>query len=275
MKDLSGKTALVTGGSSGMGLEYARQLLERGCGVLLVSNRGEELLKAREDLSAEFPGGPSVLILCRDLSASDAARDISDWCDEQGLRIDILVNNAGMFFMHYLHPEDLPLIKTMTGLHVDAVTALSVLFGNKMKENGGGYILNVSSMTARIPAPGIAIYSATKAYLKSFGRSFSYEMRPYGVYVTTICPAAVDTPLYPIGDRLRRFLRKIGLIKSPRYIVRRALRALFKGRRVISPTIMNDIVPVLVALMPSRLIDRLGRKWIERPEKQGQKDNNQ
>ena len=273
MKDLSGKTALVTGGSSGMGLEYARELLERGCGVLLVSNREEELNEVKETLSAKYPDGPSVLILCRDLALNGAAKDICDWCDEQGLSIDILVNNAGMFFMHYLHPEDLPLIRTMIGVHVDAVTELSVLFGNKMKERGGGYILNVSSMTARIPAPGIAIYSATKTYLKSFGRSFSYEMRPYGVFVTTVCPAAVDTPLYPISDRLRRILKKLGIIKSTRYIVRRALKALFRGRRVISPTLMNGIVPALVAMMPSRLIDRLGQKWIERPGNQALKHN--
>ena len=69
-------------------------------------------------------------------------------------------------------------------------------------------------MTAEIPAPGIAVYSATKAYLKSFGRGFSYEMRPFGVKVTTVCPAAIDTGLYPISPSLRKFLRRLGIIRS-------------------------------------------------------------
>ena len=247
-----------------MGLEYARELLSLGCNVIIVSNREDELKVAAEQLSATVGKGREVLTRCMDLSASGAAADLAAWCDDKGLNIGILINNAGMFFMHYLHSEDLPLIEKMVGLHVMAVTELSVLFGERMKAKGRGYILNISSMTARIPAPGIAIYSATKAYLKSFGKSFSYEMRPYGVHVTTVCPAAVDTPLYPLGDKIRKVGRKAGLIKSPRYIVRKALGALFRGKRVISPSLMNSFLPALIALLPSRLIDILGQKWIEK-----------
>ena len=119
-------------------------------------------------------------------------------------------------------------------------------------------------MTARIPAPGIAVYSASKAYLKSFGRSFSYEMRPYGVRVTTVCPAAIDTGLYPMGTKLRKVLRRLGIIRSPHWLAHRAVKALFRGRRTISPGLTNALVPALVAILPPRMIDRLGMKWIQR-----------
>ena len=261
------ETALITGGSSGMGLEYARQLAARGYSPVLVSNRADDLEAAKASLEAET-GIPVQTLFC-DLAEHGAAERIAAWCDAEDIEPKILVNNAGMFFMHYLSPDDLPKVHAMMALHMETVTDLCILFGDRMKAAGGGRILNVSSMTARIPAPGIAIYSATKAYLKSFGKSISYELRLAGVTVTTVCPAAVDTGLYPLGPGLRKWGRRLGLIQTPEQLVRRALRALFRGRRTVSPGVMNVLVPPLVAALPDRLVDRLGVRWIQRPEKKG------
>ena len=250
----------MTGASSGIGLAFARQLASEGYSLALAGNRAEELAEAAEGLRKEFP--VRVETLCLDLAASGAAEQVVDWCERLDLIPDTLVNNAGMFFMEYLTPSSLDKVRTMMHLHMDAVTELCILLGARMKERGSGQILIVSSMTARIPAPGIAIYSATKAYLKSFGQSLSYEMRPFGVTVTTLCPSAVDTGLYPLGEGLRKVLRRIGILRSPEWLARRALRALRRGRRCISPGVTNYLVPLLVALLPSRLIDRLGLKWI-------------
>ena len=258
------KVALVTGASSGMGLEYARQLAALGYDLIIISNREAELAEAAEALRQEF--GVRVWSLYRDLAAPGAAEEILGWCDAEGLCPEVLVNNAGMFFMEYLCAANLPKARTMIRLHVEAVTELCILFGERMKARGYGYILNVSSMTARIPAPGIAVYSSTKAYLKCFGRSFSYEMRPFGISVTTVCPAAVDTGLYRLSDGMRRAGRRIGLVQSPRTFVRLALRAMFRRRRVVSPGILNLLVPFLVSILPARLIDRLGMKWIYKAE---------
>lgn len=254
------KTALITGGSSGIGLEYSREFASREYSLALVSNREGELEDAKQSLEREF--GVPVHTLCADLSDASCAEKVLAWCDSLGLQVEVLVNNAGMFFMEYLGPENLGKAETMMGLHVCTPTKMCILFGARMKERGKGFILNMSSMTAGIPAPGISVYSASKAYLKSFGKSISYEMRPFGVKVTTVCPAAIDTGLYPISPALRRTLRRIGIIRSPRWLVRRAVRALFRGRRTISPGITNVIVPALVAILPSRMIDRLGLKWI-------------
>ena len=254
------KAALVTGASSGMGLEFARQLGSMGYALALVSNREAELSAAAEALRAET--GVPVQTLFADLAERGAAEEVLGWCDENGIQPEVLVNNAGMFFMEYLSPENMGKARTMLALHVETVTELCILFGARMKEKGTGHMLNVSSMTARIPAPGIAVYSATKAYLKSFGKSFSYEMRPFGVTVTTVCPAAVDTCLYPLTDRLRRNLRRIGLIRSPEWMVRKSLRALFRGHRTLSPGLTNALLPPLIGLLPARLVDRLGMKWI-------------
>ena len=255
-------TALITGASSGIGLEFARQLAQQGYALALVSNREQELADAAESIRAgsEVP----VETLCIDLTQPGAAEAVMAWCPEP----EVLVNNAGLFFMEYLKPESLGKVRTMMTLHMDVVTELCILAGAKMKEKGHGHILNISSMTARIPSPGIAIYSSTKAYLKVFGKSLSYELRPFGVTVTTVCPAAVDTGLYPLGDRLRRFLRRIGVIRTPGWLVRRSLKAMFRGRRTFSPGLTNFLLPPLIALLPARLIDRLGLKWIAGPTDQ-------
>ena len=89
-------------------------------------------------------------------------------------------------------------------------------------------------------------------------------MRPYGVTVTTVCPAAVDTALYPLPPGLRRTLKHLGIIKSPRWLVNRALKALFKGKRTVSPGLTNLLLPPLIALLPARWIDFLGMKWINK-----------
>ena len=252
--------ALITGGSSGIGLEYARQLAERGYGLVLVSNQEEQLREAASELGGRF--GVPVEWLYLDLSAQGCAQKMLEFCDGKGLEVDILINNAGIFFIEYLGSHNLEKARTMVGLHVAAVTECCILFGERMKARGAGRILIMSSMTADIPAPGIAVYSASKAYLKSFGLGLSYELAPYGVTVTTILPAAVDTGLYNLSPRMRKTGRRLGLVLSPEKLVRKALRAMFHGRRIRRPGALNLTIPFLVRLLPSRLIDRLGMKWI-------------
>ena len=252
-------TALITGGSSGIGLEYARQIAGRGYDVALVSNREGELKGAAETLTCF---GVKVFTLYADLAKHGAAKLVADWCDREGIVPDVLINNAGMFFMEYLGAESMEKVSAMMALHVETVTELCVLFGSRMKAAGHGHILNMASMTAWIPAPGIAVYSASKAYLVSFGKGLSYELKPYGVSVTTVCPAAIDTGLYPLGDKFRGRLRRMGIVKSPEWLVKRALRGMFRGRRLMRPGPLNRLVPLIVSLLPARLIDRLGLKWI-------------
>lgn len=251
-------TVLITGGSSGMGLEYARQLAGRGYDLVLVSNREEELDTAAEALRAQFP--INVTTRFQDLAVPDAADSLFEWCQKEEILPDIVINNAGMFFFKELQPEDLERAQAMVNLHIVTVTRMCMLFGNAMKQRGNGYILNVSSMAARIPAPGITIYSATKAYLKSFGKSLSYELRPYGVSITTVCPAAIATPLYRLSPEKMRLGVRIGLVKTPKWLVNRAIRAMFRRRRVVSPGFMNVWLPALIALLPGPLVAFIWKK---------------
>ncbi len=250
--------ALITGGSSGMGLEFARQLAGRGYDLLLVSNKEDDLAKAYEELVREYK--VQIQTRFQDLSEPRAADDLFAWCQGKDILPDVLVNNAGMFFFKELEVSDLDRIQAMVNLHVTTVTRLCILFSQAMKERGSGRILIVSSMAAKLPTPGITIYSATKAYLRSFGKSLSFETKPYGVSVTTVCPAAIATPLYNLKDKWLRLGVRVRLIHTPQWLVRRALKAMFKGRRLISPSIMNVYLPVLIASLPGPLEARIWEK---------------
>ena len=250
--------ALITGGSSGMGLEFARGLGARGYDLILVSNREDDLQVAASGLGSELP--VKVRTRFQDLAQPRAADDLHEWCIGEGIIPDVLVNDAGMFFFKELNVEDMDRVQAMLDLHVTTVTRLCLLFGQDMKERGNGYILNVSSMAARIPAPGITVYSATKAYLKSFGRSLSYELEPYGVRMTTVCPAAVATPLYRLDPKWMKLGVRIGLIRTPGWLARRSLKALFRGRRVLSPAFMNIWLPPLIAALPAPIVSRIWKR---------------
>lgn len=243
-----------------MGLEFAKQLAELGYDLILVSNRQEELETAAAALRKEFP--VQVTGRFQDLACTEAADQLFDWCTrEEKILPDVVINNAGMFFFKELTAEDLERVQKMIDLHIVTITRMCLLFGDAMKRRGSGHILNMASMTARLPVPGITTYSATKAYLRSFGRSLSFELKPYGVTLTTVCPAAIATPLYRLSEKWLQFGVRIRLIHTPRWLVKRALRAMFRGRRVISPSCMNVWLPALLGILPGWIIAALWKRF--------------
>ena len=247
--------ALVTGGSSGIGLEFSRQLAEKGYDLIIVSNSREQLDAVCAPIAEEY--GVRVIPRLQNLATGNAAEELMEWCDSQSVLPDILINNAGMFYFKELSPELMGKAEVMIGLHVTTPTKMCILFGDRMKQRGSGRILLVASMAARIPAPGIQVYSATKAYLRSFGESLSFELKPYGVTVTTLCPAAVATPLYGLKKGLLNFGVAIRVIHTPQSLVRKALKGLFRGRRLMKPSIMNAYLPPMIKMLPSNLEQKI------------------
>ena len=251
MNDIKGYNALVTGATSGMGLEYCRQLAAMGCNLLMVSNQAEQLRELPPALAAEY--GVQAWGLYADLALETAADDLWAYCEEKNLPIDILVNNAGMFFFHELDDDTAGKALAMLRLHVATPTRLVMLFGAAMKRRRRGYIVNVSSLAAKLPVPGITMYAATKAYLKSFSKSMYFEFRNYGVGCTTVLPGAIATPLYRLKPSLLKLGVETGLIMTPQWLVKRALKGMLRRRHVVKPGAMNYYLPVLIKLLPNRL----------------------
>ena len=246
--------ALVTGASSGIGKEYATALAAKyHHNLILVSNQKEQLEALATQLSAEYC--IKAVPYYADLSRQEAAQEIYDWCKEQGLEVDVLINNAGMFFWQPL--IDLPpqRVATMLNLHMFTLAMLCRLFGDDMckraqlKKGCKGYILNMASITAKMTFPGIQCYNSTKAFVYSFSKSLYYEMRPFGVTVTTLTPGAIDTPLYGLDDNVRRKLVKFGISLTPDKLAQIALKRLFDGKKTAMPGWINHIaLPIIIHL---------------------------
>ena len=191
------KYAVITGASSGMGLEFSRQLAERGYGIVLISNRPEENRQAVETIRTTYATDARTIDI--DLTLPEAAETVYQQVVTWKLEVEILVSNAGMLLFSTLARTPLEQLDRIVALHCTTPIKLIRLFGEDMLKRRHGYILVTSSSTAWMPYPTISHYAATKAFLKSFSRSVWYEFRRYGVSVTTLFPGAVDTPLYQLG----------------------------------------------------------------------------
>ena len=261
--------ALVTGASSGIGLQYATQLArDYHTDLLLVSNQEEELKNVAADLAAQY--GVKTTALYADLSKQDAAENLLQYCKDNNLVVDILINNAGVFFFNPYCETSMKRIELMLNLHMITVAKLTRLFGEEMinrqltteeqaqklcrKPRQKGYILNMSSMSAWMAMPGIQTYNATKAFIYNFSKSLWYEFKPKGVNITVMAPGAVDTALFGLAPHLRRLAVSLTVSIPPEKLVKRALKKLFRGKKADTPGFLNWLATPLLKHTPDWLV---------------------
>ena len=241
--------AVVTGASSGIGLQYATQLArDYQCDLLLVSNQEKELKLLAEDLSTQY--GVKTLPHYADLSLNDAAENLYEWCKEQGHEVDVLINNAGVFFFNEYCKTEMRRIELMLQLHVMTVAKMTRLFAADMCARRHGYILNMSSMSAWMAMPGIQTYNASKAFIYNFSKSLWYELKPYNVHITVMAPGAVDTGLFGLAPNLRKLAVALTVSIPPEKLVKRALKKLFKGKQEDTPGVINWLSTPLLKHTP-------------------------
>jgi len=252
--------ALVTGASSGMGVEFARQLAERGYNLLITSN--EEAIHTRaKEIQADYPQ-VKVESVVMDLGRQHATRELYEYTHAHGMEIEVLVNNAGVYHDCDILDDSEAFTRLIINLHTYTPAMLCYLFGKDMRLRRKGYILNVCSVTDQMAAQRLGTYGGTKAFLSHFTRALHIELKPYGVYVTNVRPGAVDTGLYKLSPGLTKIGKSLGIIVSPKTLARRGLRALFKGRsQTTVPTVFWKILCFIILLIPTwmlRIIRKLG-----------------
>lgn len=239
--------ALVTGGSAGIGLAIARELLMQEYRVILVSRSSERLQTARHTLLAETGKGEEyIAIHAADLTQTDAPAKLLHWTEEQGYTIEVLVNNAGMYYFRDAVSLPVDDVERIISLNVRSLALLCRLFGEKMATQGSGYILNLSSYSVYMKLPGWSLYSGTKAFVRNFSITFGREMRSRGVYVTTAAPAGVATELMGLPPKVFRLAKKTGFLMRPETCAKRLVRALFRRREYTIPGWYNRLwIPLL------------------------------
>jgi short-subunit dehydrogenase len=247
-------TALITGASSGLGEEFARQLAKSKYDLVLVARR-EDRLKAVADDAARL-GAAKVKVIAADLTGHESAAALHRQVTAEGLQIDYLVNNAG--FGTRGRFDDLPFEREMEEieLNVTALVALTRLFLPPMVSRRSGTIINVSSVGGFTPVPFMATYGATKAFVLSFSEALAEELKDSGVTVMALCPGATRTEFQKVANVEEARMPSFAFMNADT-VVTQAIAAAKRGKSVCVNGPMNKIMVESTRFTPRRLVAKI------------------
>ena len=241
------KLALITGASDGLGAEFARLFAARGHDLALVARRQDRLDALADEIAAR--GRPRPLVIAMDLATADAPEKLVAAVKDAGAQVEYLVNNAGYGLNGAFHELPLADQLAMIDLNVRTLTALAYLFIPDLKATRGG-MLNLASIAAFAPGPGLSVYYASKAFVLSLSEALSEELRPLGVRVTALCPGPVVT-----GFQARAGMGEAAFAAPPgvagaRETVEAGYAGLIAGKRVVTPGAVNQALAAAMAWIP-------------------------
>lgn len=244
-------TALVTGGTSGIGLALARRFARAGQDLVLVARGQERLERIAAELSAEHR--VAVHVVAADLAEPSGAGFVAAFVARRGLAVETLVNSAGVGLAGAFAAADVARIIALLRVNIEALVALTRLLLPPMVAAGRGRVANLSSTAAFQPGPGMAAYYASKAFVLSFSEALAHEVRGSGVSVTAVCPGPVSTGFQrAAGFPPERGPRALLRLSADR-VAEVAYRGIVRGRRVVVPGWLNRVVVTGARLMPRRL----------------------
>ena len=256
--DFGGKTALVTGASSGIGRAFAYALAERGARLLLVARSRDKLRDLAAELRRDYACDADFLKV--DLSATDAVDTIDRHLKGTGTFVDVLINNAG--FAAYGRFETIPLTRQRDEVLVNCIAAIELthLLLPGMQARSGGAVINVASTAAFQPDPYMAVYGATKAFLLSFSEAVWAENRHRGIRVVALCPGATQTAFFDVVGAKEA---AVGVPMPVANVVRDALWALDRNLsyRVVGTRnrLLANLQRLLSRQMSARLVEKILR----------------
>lgn len=245
---LEEKWALVTGASSGLGVDFAEGLAARGANLVLVARRVDRLEEVANGLRDRH--GVRVEVVAMDLGKAEAAADLHrEVTENRSIQVDVLVNNAG--FGLYGSAVDLPWAKERAMLELDILTLvdLSKRFAADMRARGFGRILQVASIGAYQPTPTYASYSAAKAFVLSYGEALDYELRGTGVTCTVVSPGVTATEFLAVSGQKPTLYQRLFMMQS-KDVTEIGLQAMLRRRRSIIPGFLNTLAAWSMRFVP-------------------------
>lgn len=245
-------TVLITGSTGGLGEEFARRFVRRGCNVVLVGRNAAKLHEQAQRLCSESglcgESGVSIQTCVQDLTENDAALHIATAMRERNIPIDVLVNNAGFGY-------DVPFVKSdearqrnLMQVNMTALTELCRAFAPAMVKRGSGAILNVASVAGFMAGPYMATYYASKAFVQSFTSALHVELLRSGVHVSALCPGPVRTQFWKAAEAGTTPLAY--LAARPRSVVRAGCWALKANKTLCIPGIIPKVIVFATRLVP-------------------------
>ncbi|MEV6171667.1 SDR family oxidoreductase [Streptomyces sp. NPDC051954] len=256
VSSVSGRTALITGASTGIGAEFARQLAARGASLVLVARSIDKLETLAVSLRRRY--GIDVITEKLDLSAPDASDRLFQRITELGLSVHFLVNSAGVSLVG--PAVELPISRVAELVDLNATTVLenTIRFLPAMTARGNGVIINVASTAAFQPAPYMATYGATKACVLSFTQAVSAENASTGVRILALCPGPTDTPMMD-GQR-----SPLGRMRTPEQVVSTAFKALRTRKTSVVDGRLSAFFARIVARLPVSILLTMSSRMMKR-----------
>jgi len=259
--DVRGMTAIVTGASSGIGLELARHLAAGGANLILVARRRDRLEALSQELSAAYSVTADVLDL--DLGQTGAATRLFEQTEGRGRVVDILINNAGFGIQSPF--LEIPWERTaqQLSLNIVSLTESCHRFGKAMAARGRGFIMNVASIGAYLPTPQYATYAAGKSYVRNFSEAFAFEVASSGVVVSCLCPGPTETEFTDVAGHSMEPWQQKFFMKADE-CARIGLDALFAKRPNVVAGWGNKAMMFGLRFLPRRATTWLGAKTMAR-----------
>jgi short-subunit dehydrogenase len=257
--DITGCSALITGASAGIGLEFARQLAGRAGSLVLVARRLDRLEELRAELTKK---DPNLNVHCRavDLSRASEVEALIAWLTQEKIAIDFLINNAGLGDRGTFVTGEPERLHQMLAVNILALTMLARALLPAMIEKKRGAILNVSSSAGFLPIRKMAVYAASKSYVTSFSDAIRGEVRKQGIVVSALCPGPVDTEFSSVARRSigKQPYPSPSLMHMPvEAVVRAGLAGIENNKPLVIPGIVMKIAMLLVRLTPMAILRRL------------------
>ncbi|USB33121.1 SDR family oxidoreductase [Paenibacillus sp. YPG26] len=234
--NFQGKWALVTGASSGIGEQFARQLAKQGSHLVLAARSLNKLESLASELKTKYAIQAKVVSI--DLSQEGAPSELYHQCKRLGVDIELLINNAGFATHGFFEQVSGERQHEEVMLNVAAVVDLTHLFLPDMLRRSSGTVINVASTGGFQPLPYMAVYGATKAFVLSFTKALWWENRDRGIRFFALCPGATDTSFFNVVGTEDA---SVGKKDTPERVVEAALRALMKGKFYVVPGVQNYI----------------------------------
>jgi len=255
------KTALITGASSGIGLELARIHAATGGNLILVARNKQKLDELKSELESKH--NVKVVVIGKDLSDMNAASGLYDEVKKLNVNIDYLINNAGYGNYGFFVENDWQKELNMIQLNIITLTHLNKLFLPNMINQGGGRIMNVASTGAFQPVPLMAMYAATKAYVLSLSDAVNNEVRSKGVTITALCPGPTESGFADAAVMTHTKMASKNKYTSSREVAEYGYKAMLKGMTVAIHGFKNRIMAGAVRFTPRALVVKMSRSMME------------
>lgn len=248
-------TALITGASSGIGIELARLFASDGYNLILVARRTDKLNELKVELESAFH--ISVNVFTQDLTRPFAAKSVFDFTQIEKLSVDVLVNNAGFGDFALFAQCNLEKQQQMMQLNMVCLTELTYYFLPQMLERKSGRILNVASLASFMPGPKMAVYYATKAYVRSFSEALHTELKKSGISVTALCPGPVKTAFWDVAEAGTSQKIANTFFADSLSVAKCGYKNLMRGKALAIPGFSTKCSVFLTRLFPRSLIRKM------------------